>query len=133
MKFTFVYTGIRVRDLDRSLEFYTDVLGMKLLRRITAPETQGEFAYLRSEESEQLLEINWYAEDSPVAGPYTEGEELDHLAFQVEDLDETLKYLEERGYPMIMGALQSEAAQWAYVKDPDGIWIEVFQRSAEKR
>lgn len=128
MRFTFVYTGIRTGDLDRSLEFYTKVLGMKLLHRVQAPETKGEFAVVKSEGSRHTLEINWYAEDSPVAGPYRSGEELDHLAFHVEDLDATLAYLEGKGHPMVLGPIESKHAKWAYVQDPDGIYVEVFQR-----
>jgi lactoylglutathione lyase len=127
MKFTLTYTGLRVRDLDRSIKFYTEVLGMKLLDRRVAPETKGEFAYVQSEGSEHPIELNWYAEDSPVAGPYREGEELDHIAFGVEDLDAAIGYLEERGHALVLGPIESESARWAYVKDPDGIWIEVFQ------
>jgi lactoylglutathione lyase len=127
LKFAFTYTGIRVRDLDRSLQFYTDVLGMELLDRVRAPETKGEFAAVRSEGMEHPLEINWYSEDSPVAGPYGPGEELDHLAFRVEDIDAAVRYLEERGYPLVLGPIESENARWAYVKDPDGIWIEIFE------
>ncbi|MFQ6012193.1 MAG: VOC family protein [Thermoplasmata archaeon] len=132
MKFTFTYTGIRVRNLDTSLEFYTKVLGMELLERIQAPETKGEFAELVSEDSENVLEINWYSEDSPVAGEYREGEELDHLAFEVNDLDAALAYLDQRGYPRVMGPLESKGARWVYVKDPDDIWIELFQTKRQQ-
>ncbi|MEE9236170.1 MAG: VOC family protein [Thermoplasmata archaeon] len=127
VKFTFVYTGIRVRDMDRSIDFYTKVLGMKLLDRSESPENKGEFAGLKSEDSENHLEINWYADDSPVAGLYKEGEELDHLAFSVGDLDGALEYLEEKGFPLVMGPIGSKSSRWAYVKDPDGIWVELFQ------
>ncbi len=127
MKFRFTYTGIRVRDMGRALDFYTKVLGMKVAFRAKAPQTRGEFAGLESEGSEQFLEVNWYAEDSPVAEAYKEGEELDHLAFQTEDLDAALSYLKEKGHPTVMGPIESEAARWAYVKDPDGIWVEVFE------
>ncbi|MFQ5909473.1 MAG: VOC family protein [Thermoplasmata archaeon] len=127
MEFKFTYTGIRVVDLDRSIRFYNEVLGMTLLSRGKIPETRGEIAVLKSEGSEQILELNWYAEDSPVAGPYKDGEELDHLAFEVEDLDEALKYLEEKGHPIVLGKCETEGAEWAYVEDPDGNWIELFE------
>ncbi len=72
------------------------------------------------------MELNWYAEDSPYAGPYGEGEELDHLAFQVDDLDRAMEYLEEQGYPEALRR-EGEDGVWTYVKDPDGIYIELFQ------
>lgn len=125
-KFTYTYTAIRVRDLDRSVAFYRDVLGLKLLGRSQAHETKGEIAALASEGKEHVLELNWYAEDSPYAGPYREGEELDHLAFQVDDLDRAIAHLEEQGYPEALRR-ESEDGIWTYVKDPDGIYVELFQ------
>lgn len=125
--FAFAYTGIRARDLDRSIAFYRDVLGLEFLDRESFPEHRGEAAYLKGG-SDHVLEVNWYAEDSPVAGPYREGEELDHLAFAVEDLEAALRYLEERGHPTVLGPIESPAATWAYVKDPDGIYVELFER-----
>lgn len=56
--FLFRYTGIRVTDLDRALAFYLDVPRMKLVRRVKVPETKGEFAVVRSEDSDHWLEIN---------------------------------------------------------------------------
>lgn len=131
MKFAFTYTAIRVRDLDRSIDFYTKVLGMKLLHRIEAPETKGVLAVLGTKESPHVLELNWYADDSLVAGPYREGEELDHLAFRVDDLDAALKYLEDAGHPRVPGRRRSQGAEWAYVKDPNGVWIELFRSLPE--
>lgn len=126
MKFTFAYTGIRVRDLDRSIDFYTRVLGMNLEGRQGFEETRGKIAGAQSEGTKHPLEINWYAEDSPVADPYGPGEELDHLAFAVEDLDAALDYLEKEGHPKVLGPIEGTNSRWAFVKDPDGIWIELF-------
>lgn len=127
MKFIFTYTGIRVQDMDRSIRFYTEVLGMELLNRGKIAETKGETAALKSKDSPQMLELNWYAEDSPVADPYCDGEELDHLGFGVDDLDDALKHLNEKGHPMVLKC-ESEGGQWAYVEDPDGNWIELFEK-----
>ncbi|MFQ6012287.1 MAG: VOC family protein [Thermoplasmata archaeon] len=126
MKFTFAYTGIRTRDLDRFLAFYTDVLGLKPLGRSEIPANKGELASVGNDAKGHPIEINWYAEDSPVPGPYTAGDELDHLAFHVEDLDAALVYLEERSHPLVLGTMESENSVWAYVQDPDGIYVELF-------
>jgi lactoylglutathione lyase len=126
MKFTFAYTGIRTRDLDRSIAFYTDVLGLKLLDRTVITQNKGEFASVGNDTKGHSIEINWYADDSPVAGPFREGEELDHLAFYVEDFDAAMTYLEEQGYPRVLGPIESKSSIWAYVQDPDGIYVEVF-------
>ncbi|MFQ6107367.1 MAG: VOC family protein [Thermoplasmata archaeon] len=129
MEFVFTYTGIRVQDLDRSIRFYTDVLGMKLLGRSEIPYTRGETAGLQGKDSGHVLELNWYSEDSPVAGPFKKGEELDHLAFQVDDLDKALEYLRMKGHPIVSEKREEKGASWAYVEDPDGNWIELFELS----
>lgn len=128
MKFTFVYTGIRVRDLDRSLAFYTDVLGLKLLGRGTVAKTGGKVASVGTEGDGHVLELNWYPDDSPMAGPYRSGEELDHLAFGVEDLEGALAHLKEHGHPEVL-RVEGKESVWAYVQDPDGLYIELFESS----
>lgn len=125
MEFTFAYTGIRVRDLDRSLAFYRDVLGLKDLGRLEIEKTGGVVASVANDEEGHPLELNWYPEDSPMADPYETGEELDHLAFYVADFDAAMRYLEERGHPTVLGPIESKNSVWAYVRDPDGIYVEI--------
>ena len=126
MKFTFSFTGIRVRDLEKSIRFYTEVLGMRFLGRTEIPWTKGETAGLQSG-SGHILALNWYADDSPVAGPYKKGDELDYLTFEVKNLDKALKYLEKKGHPPISEKEEDEDASWAYIEDPDGNWIQLFE------
>jgi len=97
MKFKMVYTGVRVKDMDESVRFYTEILRMKLVGRARVKATRGEWAQLRSKGSQQLLELNWYSPESPFYTPWRRGVELDHLCFVVNDLDRTLKYLEAKG------------------------------------
>jgi len=122
-KFTLRYTAIQVTDLDRALGFYLDILGMKLVTRVRVPETKGEFAIVKSEGAEHWLEINWYADQE-----YQSGNGLDHIAFQVEDLDEALSELKQKGIEPISHVRESKNSRWTYVADPDGIWIEIFQK-----
>ncbi len=133
MSFVFRYTGVRVRDMDKAIEFFRDVLGMKLENRINAPWNKGEFANLRSKEGTSKLELNWYAEDSPAAGPYREGDELDHLGFQVEDFDGAMKKLIEAGYPVQIGPIKAGGWRFAFFKVVDGIWLDVFYISPSKK
>ena len=130
MKFQFVYTGIRVRDLEQSIRFYTEVLGLRLVKRAEEPVNKGEYALVEDEETGQALELNWHSADSPVAKPYPEqeGEELDHLGFEVADLEATLAYLRERGFAPVLGPNVDGGFAVAYIRDPDGIWVECFQR-----
>ena len=54
------------------------------------------------------------------------GEGLDHLAFGVDDLDKALNEAKSAGYPTVL-EMKSEGARWAYIEDPNGIWIELFK------
>jgi lactoylglutathione lyase len=126
MTFSLRYTGIRVRDMDKALDFFRNVLGMKLEARIKAPWNKGEFANLRSGDGKHWLELSWYADDSPVAGPYREGDELDHLGFEVDDFQEALGRLERVGYPVRIGPIKAGKWNFAFVPVIDGIWLDVF-------
>lgn len=130
MKFALAYVGIQVRDMERSLAFYRDVLGMTLLRRQPVPETEGEWAELTSPGSPYILELNWYPEGSPhFRGPYRNGDELDHLAFTCDDVEAAYRDLLGRGARVGLPPFLEGGTQLAYVQDPDGIWIELFGRS----
>jgi catechol 2,3-dioxygenase-like lactoylglutathione lyase family enzyme len=118
--------------MEESLKFYTDVLGMVIAEPLQklAP-TKGSAVILRSPDSAQVLELNHYEEDSPFNAAYVNGEDLDHLAFDVEDLKATVKELKRKCIEVVVEpyAIGRECG-WseAYVKDPNGIWIELLQR-----
>lgn len=120
-KAKFVYTGIGVRDLDRSIDFYTKKMGMRLLGRHRIKETDGEIADLKSPNGTQTLELNWYAERNE----YRNGDEVDHLAFRVQDVDKYLTKLKAQGVEVAMEPFNEGRCRLAYIKDPDGIWIEL--------
>jgi methylmalonyl-CoA/ethylmalonyl-CoA epimerase len=96
MKAKFVYTGIRVKDLDESIKFYTEILSMKLTHRAKIKETKGEIAVLEDDDG-KMLELNYYDKESPFYVDYEVGEALDHLAFKVDNLDKTIEELNKRG------------------------------------
>jgi len=125
MKPKFTYVGIRVTDLQRSIDFYTKILGMKIKNRAKFEQTKGEIINLQSEEDGFILELNYYEESSPYNTKYTVGEGLDHLAFKVDDLDEALKSLNKAGYQPVL-EMNADGNKWIYIEDPDGIWIELF-------
>ena len=126
MKFKFGYTGVRVRDLNKGIEFFTKLLGMKVQARIPAPWNKGEFANLVTGDGKHWLEINWYADDSPVAGPFKEGDELDHLGFEVDDFEGALKRLNDAQYPTLIGPIKAGNWDVAFVKGIDGIWLDIY-------
>src|SRR5256885_16915703 len=86
----FRYTGIRVRDLDRSIAFYTTVLGMRVTWRMKIRETGGEIAVLKSPHGSQRLELNWY----PPRGryrAYRRGGVHDHISLPVPHVDASFR------------------------------------------
>ncbi|MEK6988476.1 MAG: VOC family protein [Candidatus Thermoplasmatota archaeon] len=131
MRYTLRYFGIQVRDMGRSVAFYRDLFGMEVLRRQRVAETGGEWAELKSRDSDHVLELNWYPEGSTYfKGPYRNGDELDHVAFECEDVGRAYAELLAKGAgPGLPPFL--EARTWlAYVVDPDGIWIELYGKTA---
>lgn len=125
MDVKFAYTGIRVRDIDASVRFYTSVLGMKEVDRFTQATTKGTVVILAIEGSGHQLELNHYPTGSPFDTEYAVGEGLDHLGFETTDLDAALAEAKKAGYPAVL-ELKDAAHRWAYIQDPDGIWIEFF-------
>ncbi|HEY4705239.1 MAG TPA: VOC family protein [Thermoplasmata archaeon] len=124
------YVGIRVTDLDRSVRFYTELLGLREeKRRDTREWGGGIWVMLKDETSGQRLEVNWYAPGSRHATPYVPGEGLDHLGFVVDDVETTYRDLVAKGAgPTDLSPKDTDG--WvAYVTDPDGNWIEIFQLS----
>ncbi|MGC2034431.1 MAG: VOC family protein [Thermoplasmata archaeon] len=121
----FAYTGIRVRNLDRARRFYCDGLGLKFVRsgRMSAG---GMWEELRDPDSGHVLELNFYP-DNP---PYREGDELDHLGFEVKRLDETVQRLEGLGARLRIPAFVEGGVRLAFLADPDGIWIELYEQVA---
>jgi lactoylglutathione lyase len=125
MKSKFTYVGIRVTNLQKSIDFYTKLLGMKVAGRSKIEQTKGETVGLQSEKDGFMLELNYYERNSPHNTKYTVGEGLDHLAFKVDDLDKALDEARKAGHRTIL-EMKADGSRWAYIEDPDGIWIELF-------
>ena len=129
MKSKFMYVGIRVTDLERSVDFYTDILGMKVSGRSKIEQTKGETVGLQTEKDGFTLELNYYEKDSPYNTKYVVGEGLDHLAFKVDDLDKALEEAKKAGHRTIL-QMKADGGCWAYIEDPDGNWIELLDDKA---
>jgi len=125
MKAKFAYVGIRVTDLQKSTDFYSKLLGMRVLGRGKIEQTRGETVGLDCENTGFILELNYYEENSPYSTEYTVGEGLDHLAFKVNDLDKALEEARLAGHRTIL-EMKADGGRWAYIEDPNGIWIELY-------
>jgi len=125
MKSKLVYVGIRVTNLQRSIEFYTKILGMNVKGRGKIDQTKGETVGLESEKEGFVLELNYYEKDSPFNTKYIVGEGLDHIAFKVNNLERALEGAKNAGHKTIL-EIKADGSRWAYIEDPDGIWVELF-------
>jgi len=127
-KFRFLHTMIRVRDLDASLRFYTNLLGMKLLRKRDYPSGQFTLAFVGygDETSNTVIELthNWSQ-----AEPYNLGSAFGHLALGVPDVYETCERLAAAGVkiPRPAGPMAHGGSVIAFIEDPDGYRIELVQ------
>lgn len=128
--FRFLHTMIRVRDLEKSIDFYTRHLGMQVLRRKDYPSGEFTLAFVGygDEDSNAVIELthNWGQEE-----PYDLGNAFGHLAIGVPDIYTTCAELEKEGVsiPRPPGPMKHGGSEIAFIEDPDGYKIELIQRS----
>jgi lactoylglutathione lyase len=125
-----LHTMLRVGDLDRSIAFYTDVLGMQLLRRKEYPSGRFTLAFLGyGPESEQtVLELthNWDTNS------YELGDAYGHIALGVEDIRSTCAAISGKGGRVVRepGPMKHGSTVIAFVEDPDGYKVELIEMSS---
>ena len=125
-----LHTMLRVRDLEASIAFYTDGLGMSLLRRSDFPGGRFTLAFVGygPEESHTVLELthNWDQE-----APYDLGSGYGHVALGVPDIHATCSALRARGVKVVRepGPMKHGSTVIAFVEDPDGYKVELIERS----
>ena len=120
---------MRVSDLDQTINFYTNVLGLEVLERKTSPRG-SQLAFLRVPNSEELIELTSF----PSSGPVKVQEDLVHLAFQVESLDDTIASLNAQGVKITDGPTQtSSGSRFIFIDAPDGYEVELIERPAGVR
>ena len=122
----FLHTSITVRNMEESLAFYTEVLGLQFERRRTIPENHAEIAFVHDPVSGGRVELtHWDGKDQ-----FDAGEQLDHLAFEVEDLDRFLLKLRTKNVRVAKEPyrLSGGSARIAFILDPNDIWIELIER-----
>ncbi len=125
--FQMMHTMLRVRDLEKSIEFYTGLLGMKLLRRMDFPEGKFTLAFIGygSEETHTVLELTYnYDRDTP----YDLGDGYGHIALGVRDIHGVCAALERAGanIPRKPGPMMHGTTEIAFIEDPDGYKVELI-------
>lgn len=126
-----LHTMLRVGDLDRSLKFYTEVLGMKLLRRHDYPEGRFTLAFVGygDEQENAVLELtyNWDTHT------YELGNGFGHIAIEVDDVYEAAEKIRAQGGRVVRepGPMKHGSTLLAFVEDPDGYKIELLSPHAK--
>jgi len=126
----FLHTMLRVGNLERSLDFYTNVLGMRLLRQKDYPSGRFTLAFVGYEDEDKgtVLELthNWDTED------YDLGDAYGHIALQVPDAAAACEMVRTKGGKVTReaGPMKHGGSVIAFVEDPDGYKIEFVERQA---
>jgi len=119
-----LHTRMRVSDLDQTIQFYAEILGLEVLERKTSPRG-SQLAFLKVPNSDELIELTSF----PPSGPVKVQEDLVHLAFQVENLDETIASLNAKGVKVTDGPTQtSSGSRFIFIDAPDGYEVELIER-----
>jgi lactoylglutathione lyase len=119
-----LHTRYRVNDLERTVKFYRDILGLEEIRRHKSPRG-SELVFLKAPESREEIEIcHFPASDSVQVQP-----DLTHLAFEVDSLDEFAKHLARHGLKYSDGPITSSTGTtFAFIDAPEGYEIELIQK-----
>lgn len=125
----YLHTMVRVRDLDESLHFYCTLLGLKQVRRKDVEQGRFTLVFLAAPEDEPraleegapMIELtwNWDPED------YTGGRNFGHLAYQVDDIYDLCRHLQDHGVTINR---PPRDGRMAFVRSPDGISVELLQK-----
>jgi lactoylglutathione lyase len=120
-----LHTRYRVNDLERTVAFYRDVLGLTEIQRHKSPRG-SELVFLQTPNSGELLEITCF----PGSGPVQVQADLTHLAFEVDSLAEFEKHLAKHGLKYSDGpTTSSSGTTFAFIDAPEGYEIELIQKS----
>jgi|SRR5690606_6274049 len=124
-----LHTMLRVGDLKRSTDFYTGVLGMRLLRTVDRPEQKYTLAFVGygDESTDAVLELTWnYGVDR-----YDLGDGFGHIAIAVPDAAEACERIRAQGGKVVReaGPVKGGSQVIAFVEDPDGYRIELIERT----
>ena len=118
-----LHTRYRVNDLEKTVSFYRDVLGLTEVKRHNSPRG-SELVFLQTPNSDELIEICSF----PASGAVTFCSDLTHLAFEVEDLEIFARHAAALGYPLSDGPTESSSGSvFAFIDAPEGYEIELIQ------
>lgn len=119
MKFTFAHNNLNVYDLEKSLDFYKEALGLTVTETTVAEDGSFKLVYLGDGTTPHLLELTWLRD---MDRPYELGDNEIHLAFAVDDYDAALARHQE----MNCVCFENPEMGIYFIEDPDGYWLEII-------
>jgi len=127
----FVHTSIRTSNMDRSIDFYTKLMGLKLLNRHEIPQNNAEIAFLQDPDGKGAkLELTFYRNQKKFTQAEYEDRLFDHLAFEVKDMKKTISVLRKEKVTITDEPfrLNPTGPVIAFIEDPDGTLIELIEK-----
>jgi lactoylglutathione lyase len=122
------HASITVRDMDQSLDFYCKTLGLNFVSRREIPENNAEIAFVSGSKDNLGIELTYWKDKKD----WTDGDQLDHIAFIVDDVKKTIEDLRRKNVEIAKEpySLKGSKSVIAFIKDPNGIWLELIQRAS---
>ena len=126
----FVHVSVRTSNMKKSIDFYTQFLGLKVLSRREIKATDAEIAFLQDPKGEGCsLELTFYRNQKKFSQPEYEERLFDHLGFEVEDLNKTVAAMKKENIAITDEPFKfSQTTTIAFIEDPDGTLIELIER-----
>lgn len=121
MKFSFNHNNFNVLDLQKSIAFYEEALGLQVLGEYKAPDGSFILTYMGDGENKQRLELTWLRDRKE---PYNLGDNEIHLAFDVDNMKEAHDLHEKMGCI----CYENPGMGIYFISDPDGYWVEIIPR-----
>jgi len=128
----FTHTSIRTSNMERSIDFYTRILGLKLLSRREIPRNNAEIAFLQDPEGKAAkLELTFFRNQKKFVQAEYEDRLFDHLAFEIKNMEDTIALMRREKITITDEPfrLSPTGSLLAFVEDPDGTLIELIERT----
>jgi lactoylglutathione lyase len=127
----FTHTSIRTSNMDRSIDFYTRLLGLSLLSRRDIPQNNAEIAFLQDPDGKgSKLELTFYKKQKRFIQAHYEDRLFDHIAFEVKNMEKTISIMRKEKITITDEPfrLSPNGPLIAFIEDPDGTLIELIER-----
>jgi len=126
----FVHTSIRTSNMDKSIDFYSRLLGLKLQSRREIKHNNAEIAFLQDPQGKGCtLELTFYRDQTKFSQPQYEERLFDHLGFEVADMEKTLSAMRKENVTITDEPFKLNSnTTIAFIEDPDGTLIELIER-----